>query len=250
MESKICNKCGYEKLLCEFSKCSESKDGLQRSCKVCAKKYRDENREKMIAYKKEYYESNKEKLLEDKKKYVETNREKVKLSSKKYKEANKEKINKWREENREHILNYNKTYQEKNADKISKLAKKYKENNYDKILSYNRKYRISNKHTVAWRNLIHGTLRRFDKKKEGHTIDLLGYSPGELKTHLESLFTEGMSWDNYGEWHIDHIKPVITYNPETHPSIVNALSNLRPLWSTTREIKGVIYEGNLNRPKR
>lgn len=34
-----------------------------------------------------------------------------------------------------------------------------------------------------------------------------------------------------------------------HPNIVNALANLRPLWATTREINGVIYEGNLNRCK-
>jgi hypothetical protein len=56
-----------------------------------------------------------------------------------------------------------------------------------------------------------------------------------------------MTWDNHGEWHIDHIKMVCEFDKTTHPSIVNALSNLRPLWATTREINGVIYEGNLNR---
>jgi len=50
-----------------------------------------------------------------------------------------------------------------------------------------------------------------------------------------------MSWDNYGEWHVDHIKPLISFDKNTHPSIVNALSNLQPLWATTREINGVIF---------
>lgn len=58
-----------------------------------------------------------------------------------------------------------------------------------------------------------------------------------------------MSWDNYGDWHIDHIKPVSCFDKTTLPSIVNALENLRPLWATTREIDGVIYEGNLNRKR-
>ena len=58
-----------------------------------------------------------------------------------------------------------------------------------------------------------------------------------------------MSWDNHGEWHVDHIKDVSTFDPDTPPSVVNALINLRPLWATTREINGVVYEGNLNRNK-
>jgi hypothetical protein len=56
-----------------------------------------------------------------------------------------------------------------------------------------------------------------------------------------------MTWDNYGEWHIDHIKPVSSFDKDTPQSIVNALSNLQPLWATTREINGVVYEGNLNK---
>ena len=69
------------------------------------------------------------------------------------------------------------------------------------------------------------------KTKEGNTIDLLGYSALELKLYMESLFTEGMTWDNHGEWHIDHIKPLSSFNKETLPSVVNALSNLQPLWA-------------------
>lgn len=249
METKICNKCCEAKSLCDFSKDAKSKDGLQRKCKLCTKKYRDENQEKLVQYKKEYYHDNKEKILEDKKNYILANKEKVNLSNKIYRESNQEKINEWKSNNREHILKYNKSYQKENSDKISKRAKTYKQNNYDKILEYNKKYRLNNKHTIAWRMLIHTTLRRMGKTKEGHTIDLLGYSALELKQHIESLFTEGMSWDNYGEWHIDHIKGIVNWETNTPPNIVNALSNLRPMWATKKEINGVLYEGNLNRPK-
>lgn len=56
-----------------------------------------------------------------------------------------------------------------------------------------------------------------------------------------------MNWNNYGDWHIDHIKPIIEFDKNTPPSVVNALSNLQPLCSTTREIDGVLYEDNLNK---
>lgn len=83
--------------------------------------------------------------------------------------------------------------------------------------------------------------------KEGHTVDILGYSALELKEHMINLFTPGMSWDNYGEWHIDHIKPVSCFDKNEEVSVVCALKNLQPLWSTTRIIDGKVYEGNLNK---
>lgn len=45
-----------------------------------------------------------------------------------------------------------------------------------------------------------------------------------------SKFKDGMSWDNYGEWHIDHIKPVSKFEKNEKQSVVNSLDNLQPLW--------------------
>ena len=39
-----------------------------------------------------------------------------------------------------------------------------------------------------------------------------------------------MSWDNYGEWHIDHKKPISAFHKDTPPHIINSLCNLQPLW--------------------
>jgi hypothetical protein len=138
-----------------------------------------------------------------------------------------------------------------NDNKIDILAKNkvYNKNNRHKRNTLAKNYRIKNSYIMGWRYVLGNTLKRLGKTKEGHTIDLLGYSATDLKQHLESLFTDGMSWSNYGEWHIDHIKTVFSFDKETPMNIVNALSNLRPLWATTREINGIIYEGNLNRPK-
>jgi hypothetical protein len=60
----------------------------------------------------------------------------------------------------------------------------------------------------------------------------------ELKEYIESLFIEGMSWENYGDWHIDHIIPVSSYNPETSIDVVNSIKNLQPLWAFDNLSKG------------
>lgn len=123
--------------------------------------------------------------------------------------------------------------------------KEYKNNNKTKIDLYRKKI----KHIGVWRSILKSTIKRMNGKKNDKTIELLGYSALEFKEYIESKFTNGMSWDNHGEWHIDHIKEVSLFSEDTKPSIVNALSNLRPMWATTREIDGIIYEGNLNRNK-
>lgn len=90
------------------------------------------------------------------------------------------------------------------------------------------KYRIS-------RNLGTGIRKSLRTGKGGSWEKVLGYTLPELKAHLEKQFVDGMSWDNYGKWHIDHIKPVATFNftkPEG-PEFKQcwALSNLQPLWA-------------------
>ena len=133
----------------------------------------------------------------------------------------------------------------KNRDlTIKRASKRQIEKREDRNL-YLKEYYRKNPHIYVWRSLVYRTLN--GKIKDNSTIQLLGYSYVELKIHIESLFTDGMSWDNYGEWHIDHIKPLSLFEKNTPIHVVNALSNLQPLWATTREINGIIYEGNLNK---
>jgi hypothetical protein len=70
---------------------------------------------------------------------------------------------------------------------------------------------------------------------------MLGYSADDLKNRIESLFVEGMCWDNYGEWHIDHKKPVSLFDKNTDVSIINSLDNLQPLWAKENLSKGNKY---------
>lgn len=65
------------------------------------------------------------------------------------------------------------------------------------------------------------------------TLKYLGCSLQELKEHLSSKFTQGMSWDNHGEWHIDHIVPLASADLMNENDLrrVCHYTNLQPLWA-------------------
>ena len=75
------------------------------------------------------------------------------------------------------------------------------------------------------------------KEQGGHkaqrTIELLGCTIPELKQHLEAKFHQGMTWDNHGEWHIDHIRPCAVFDltiPKQQQQCFH-YTNLQPLWA-------------------
>jgi len=158
--------------------------------------------------------------------YQEANLDIITQYYKDYRLANSEK-------NKEYLISYN------TKPEVKKKKREYYDDN---IQSYRdlekteerKKYRKEhNKNSIycKWRSVLSSCLKRLGKHKEGKSIDLLGYSASDLYYHMIPLFTEGMSWENHGEWHIDHKKPVSKFDNDTHPSIVNALSNLQPLWA-------------------
>jgi hypothetical protein len=218
--NKLCAKCSVLKPAVAFGKDASRKDGLQPYCRDCRKTY-PQNSER----KKNWYAANRKSVIA-------RMCERQKLPCvKEYKKAHYQK-------NKESIK------ARTNANYPAYWAKP---SSKKRAANYARKWRKKNKPIVVWRSLLSGSLRRMNTKKNDRTINMLGYSAKELRKHLESLWTEGMSWDNHGEWHVDHIIPVAAFHQNTPPSVVNALSNLRPLWATTRIVNGVKYEGNLNR---
>lgn len=185
--------------------------------------YREENKEKLDNYFKNYRKKQSKKRNEYQKKY---------------------KIN-----NLELVRKKDREYAKKNKNKKREYDKDYRKNNREKINENSRKYRKEHPYRKAWSDLLYCTLKKMGQQKKYHTIKELGYSPLELKNHIESLFTEDMKWENYGEWHIDHVLPIVSFAKNTPPSIVNSLNNLQPLWSTSRIINNQFYLGNLNKNK-
>ena len=121
-------------------------------------------------------------------------------------------------------------YRKENRNKINKYNRDYEKERRLKDIHYKLcKYlrtRISNALTLNW--------------KQGSAVKDLGCSIIELKTHLESKFQEGMSWDNYGEWHIDHIKPLSKFQLKNKDEFLLAVhyTNLQPLWAEDNLKKG------------
>lgn len=87
---------------------------------------------------------------------------------------------------------------------------------------------------------LHCRLYMAVKQHQGKTMELTGCSKEELLNHLSSKFTEGMTWENYGKWHIDHIRPCASFNltdPEEQ-KICFHWTNLQPLWAIDNIKKG------------
>jgi hypothetical protein len=76
--------------------------------------------------------------------------------------------------------------------------------------------------------------------KRCKTMELTGCSLEELTQYIESKFITGMSWENYGEWHIDHIRPCASFNLEDIEEQKKCFhwSNLQPLWAKDNLRKG------------
>ena len=83
------------------------------------------------------------------------------------------------------------------------------------------------------RNNIYRALKGI--KKARSTFKMLGYTLEDLRRHLESQFADGMTWENYGDWHMDHKIALSTFRisgPEDpNVRIAWALDNLQPLWA-------------------
>lgn len=78
------------------------------------------------------------------------------------------------------------------------------------------------------------------RNKSASTQKLIGCSIDELKKHLESKFTEGMNWENYGDWHVDHIIPCASFDfsKEDEQKKCFHYTNLQPLWAKDNLRKG------------
>lgn len=99
------------------------------------------------------------------------------------------------------------------------------------------------------RRLVHQALCRTKVVKSQRLLELIGCTMPEFKTHLESQFEFGMSWQNMGKWEIDHRVPLSSFNladPEQQKLAFN-FHNCRPLWKQANRQKSDKIEGELFR---
>jgi|688.fasta_scaffold534114_3 hypothetical protein len=91
---------------------------------------------------------------------------------------------------------------------------------------------MKNPLTKQLRNIRKHT-RRYILGRAKNWYDIFGCDNQEMRDHLESLFTDGMNWSNYGRtgWHIDHIKPLSKSGSVEELYNRAHYTNLKPLWA-------------------
>lgn len=156
---------------------------------------------------------------------------------------------KWVDNNKEYISNYYKEWSKNNRKLIKDNHTKWRKDNREHVNRYAREYEAKRckedpkyKLGKRTRTAVYTCLKEANVAKYRSTFQLLGYTLEELMNHLEALFTEGMTWDNYGEWHVDHKIPMTSFNFESTEDrefkLCWCLDNLQPLWGEDNLIKG------------
>lgn len=153
----------------------------------------------------------------------------------------------YRKNNLEREREMNRQYNAENKEYLYEKKKEYIAANPDRVRRWWRNdmdRRLSNPETKLihyQRTRINQALRGKGKSKQ--TLELIGCTAAEFKAHIESQFQEGMSWDNYGEWHVDHIKPCSIFNLllDRDQEVCFNFRNTQPLWASDNLSKGNKY---------
>lgn len=150
-------------------------------------------------------------------------RAKVRASYPKTKDVRSARNKKWRNENPEKVKDYEKRYLKRRLE-LRKIRR-----------ALDPQERLKD----ACRTRVGFILRKAGLPKFNHTFELVGCSPDFFKSFLEAQFSEGMSWDNYGDWEIDHVMPIASFNLLDKDQRRNAFhySNCKPLWKLKNRMK-------------
>jgi len=233
---KICLLCKEEKNVNDFH--VRNGKPLAR-CKCCVNKinkdWYNQNIEKKIQYNKKWLENNKGKSKACKKQWAVNNKDKIKLYN-----------NQWVENNKDKAKAYKRKYYYKNSEKMNEVSTEWRKKNKEKhvqnvIKSTKKRYKNDLLFRLAnlVRNGIHRVTNAVKKDKKLRSLEYLGCSLEQFKSHIESLWKEGMTWDNHGEWHIDHKIPLSWFvKNSNNPWEANHYLNLQPLWADDNLKKG------------
>ena len=199
-----------------------------------SKKYRKKNPEKIEKNAKQWKLNNPEKVKENNKIYYQNYKEKIKQQVKKYRKENPEKIKKYRKENPEYQKEIDKKYYQNHK----KEKAEYNQNHKKEINEYSKNWQKQRRATDPQFKLNGNMARSIrlalkGKKAGGKWETLVGYTLKDLVKHIEKQFEPWMTWQNYGKWHIDHIRPKSFFKFKNIESSEFrkcwALSNLQPL---------------------
>lgn len=238
--SKACRQCGEVKPLAPefFAPQKLGKYGFTARCRVC-------NNEKSRLL------SKRPDQAERYAKWRAEHKDEVKAYNKAYRDAgykSTEHVARWREKNLEYCRAYDREkmrrYREANPAKFLERSRRMYVKHRAKAIARS-KHAYQNNPAVNLKARILTRLRKMLRGKWPfkNTSKLLGYTPQELRKHIERQFTAGMTWARMlaGEIHIDHIIPVRAFDIK-EPGDAEfmacwSLGNLRPMWAADNHRK-------------
>lgn len=231
----------------------------QKKRKEIYRRYNEKNKERVAERRRRYYESHKEQIKNYNKQYSEKNKIRLANKSKKYREENKQYVLERDRKNRAKTKQQRKEYRKRYRSKLSEeqrererqRRKQYYQKNKEYCLAYTTNYYKNRYNTdplfkakAILRSTVYAAFKRIGKNKTANTTTLLGCSWEQAKSHIESLWTEGMCWENHGlgkgKWNVDHIRPVSSFT-ESELDQMNLISNLQPLWHEDNQAKSDKY---------
>ncbi len=223
--NKTCSRCKELKLNDEFYKSKTNKDGLSLYCKKCSLL----NIQRQTSIRKTKQIDVDESIIKK------CNVCKLEKTLKQYK------INLKSNDNFSNICIDCSPKNEWTVEKQRASEKKYRDNNPEKMkekykkqsTNINRRVRNSLNHRIS------ESLNAKKNKKINKTIQYIGCEIIFFRNWMQYQFTENMSWENYGEWHLDHVKPCASYDLKNENDIKECFNwkNYQPLWAKDNLIK-------------
>lgn len=195
----------------------------------------------------------------------EADRARSRDAARRWREENPGATKRWREENREAHKGAVRRRYEENREKEIVRCRQWKAENPEKVREaaqrwygenpgyYNEYKKVRRSQDPAFA-LACATRTRINSAlcaavgspgKAGPALELLGCSADEFRLHLEGLWEPGMSWDNWGDWHVDHVVPVAAHDLTTDEGQRAAFhfTNCQPLWAGDNLSKGSLHDG-------
>lgn len=245
-----CTKCGEYKDLDSFGNATRGRYGKKSVCKVCERAYIVANKDRINALSLAKYHkaqapkratkkaAREARIVSTEKACARCKRVKRKTEFKRHKDS----VDGTHCYCKDCCNTINREHRKSNPEMAEAWSRRWREKNPEKRKAIYRRWasKPSNRIHLAVTARMYECLK--SAKDWRRSEELIGYSFDELRRHLERQFIAGMTWDNYGEWHVDHIVPLSSFyitSPDD-PAMKQAwaMTNLRPLWATENLKKG------------
>lgn len=199
-----------------------------------------EQRNKYLA---QWRERNRTRIREQHSKWYEKNKSNHSLKAKR-----SEQYRDWANRNKGHLLETGRLYRLNNRDKVAANKKSWYISNPEKVRMMRKREMLNPNVRLATgiRSRLRLALLAQGARRSSKTVVLLGCTIPESRKYLESKFKPGMTWQNYGDWHIDHIVPLSKFNLSSNQEqrIACHFTNLQPLWAKENLTKSTKSQGD------